>query len=75
MQVEAKFPRDVIKKGFQYEILDDGDVWMDMLNKRNLMAHTYDETKAKKAFDLIVAEYYQQLKKLQRFLSEKQNEQ
>ena len=59
--VDAQFPRDVIKKGFQYTILDDGDIWIDMLEKRNLMAHTYDETNAKIAYDLILKHFYPQL--------------
>ena len=41
--VVVKFPGDVIKEGFLYEVIKDGDVWMDMLQKRNLMSHTYDE--------------------------------
>ena len=74
MQVEAKFPREVIKKGFQYEIIDDGDIWMDMLEKRNLMAHTYDETKAQIAFNLITKQYFVQMEKLYQFFVQKQNE-
>src|SRR5437879_9911575 len=42
-KVEVKFPRDAIKEGFTYEIIKNGDVWMDMLQKRNLMSHTYNE--------------------------------
>lgn len=41
--VEVKFPRDTIKEAFKYELVDDGELWLDMLQKRNLMAHTYDE--------------------------------
>lgn len=41
--VEVKFPRETIKTGFQYEIISDGEIWMEMLEKRNLMAHTYDD--------------------------------
>ena len=74
MQVVVKFPREVIKKGFQYEIIDDGDIWMDMLEKRNLMAHTYDETKAQIAFELITRQYFEQMEKLYQFFLLKQNE-
>ena len=59
--VETQFPRDVIKKSFQYNILDSGDIWIDMLEKRNLMAHTYDETNAKIAYNLILKNFYPQL--------------
>lgn len=46
--VIVKFPRDTIEEGFRYELIKNGDVWMDMLEKRNLMSHTYDEQKARK---------------------------
>ncbi|HEV7350982.1 nucleotidyltransferase substrate binding protein [Telluribacter sp.] len=56
-QVSVKFPRDTIKEGFKYELLD-GEVWMDMLEKRNLMSHTYDEEAAELAYNLITTTYY-----------------
>jgi len=56
--VEAKFPREVIKAGFQYEIIADGDTWMDMLEKRNYLAHSYDEVQAEEAVHLIREKYY-----------------
>ncbi|HYG40054.1 MAG TPA: nucleotidyltransferase substrate binding protein [Cytophagales bacterium] len=59
--VMAKFPRDAIKEGFQYELIKNGDVWMDMLQKRNLMSHTYNEKNAKLAYNLIVNEYFSEL--------------
>lgn len=65
--VEANFPRDVIKSAFQYKILSDGEMWMDMLDKRNLMAHTYDQDQAEKAYETIVKVYYQQIQELMRF--------
>ena len=42
---EVKTPRDSIKTAFQNGIIDNGDIWIDMLEKMNLMLHTYDETK------------------------------
>lgn len=73
-QVDVKFPRDVIKRGFQYEIIDKGDTWMDMLQKRNLMAHTYDEKLAKIAIELITTNYYAQLKLLYEWFKDKTHE-
>jgi len=35
-------PRNVIKEAFAAKILRDGQVWIDMLNHRNLLSHTYD---------------------------------
>jgi len=62
--VIAKFPREVIKEAFAYHILDDGDFWMDMLNKCNLMTHTYNETNARLALSLIRNSYFNELQKL-----------
>ena len=59
--VSVKFPRDTIKEGFMYEIIKDGDIWMDMLQKRNLMSNTYDEKNAELAYNLIVNDYFVEL--------------
>jgi len=32
--VPASFPREVIKTAFQYELIEDGEAWMDMLEKK-----------------------------------------
>jgi len=56
-EVIAKFPRDVIKEAFNHELILDGDVWLDMLQKRNLMSHTYNEKNAELAFQLILNDY------------------
>lgn len=72
MQVaDAKFPREVIKQGFQYDLIDDGDVWIDMLEKRNLMAHAYDEAAAQTAHELIKKQYFEQLEKMYHLFGQK----
>ena len=35
-------PRHVIREAFTARLIDDAEVWTDMLVDRNLMAHTYD---------------------------------
>lgn len=62
--VAVRFPRDTIKEAFKYEIVDDGELWLDMLQKRNLMAHMYDESTAELAFKLIADQYYSALKQV-----------
>lgn len=59
--VEVSFPRDILKKAFEHDLLDEGDGWMDMLEKRNLMAHAYDETRAELAYELIKKDYFKLL--------------
>lgn len=59
--VDVKYPRDTIKESFSFQLIKNGDVWMDMLDKRNLMSHTYDDKTAELAYRLIVDVYYQAL--------------
>jgi len=67
-EIIAKFPRDVIKQAFHYEILEEGEIWMDMLKKRNLFAHTYDEQKAKIASALITNSYFKAVTQVFKYL-------
>lgn len=66
--VDAKFPREVVKQAFHYDIIENGDIWMDMLEKRNLIAHTYNEENFKLAVSAIVSSYYPALKQLHNHL-------
>ncbi|AYD46317.1 nucleotidyltransferase substrate binding protein [Arachidicoccus soli] len=59
--VQVQFPRDTIKESFLYQIITEGDIWMDMLQKRNLMSHTYNKENAEIAYRLIVGEYFDAL--------------
>jgi nucleotidyltransferase substrate binding protein (TIGR01987 family) len=69
--VEVNFPREVLKTAFSYDMIEDGDIWIDMLEKRNLMSHTYDRKNAELAYLLIKNTYFDKLKNLEEFLSEK----
>ena len=64
----VKSPRETLKLAFQQEMLADGVIWMDMLEKRNLIAHTYDEKLAQQAYDLIVKGYFMPIKELVNWL-------
>jgi len=50
-------PRSVIKQAFAAKIVQDGQVWMDMLDQRNLMSHTYDDEAFQIAFSSISRSY------------------
>ncbi|HHW47184.1 MAG TPA: nucleotidyltransferase [Clostridiaceae bacterium] len=54
----VRSPRNAIQTAFQVELISDGHTWIDALEKRNLMAHTYDEERAKEAEKLIREKYY-----------------
>lgn len=70
----VKSPRSVIKKAFEYELIEDGTLWMDILDSRNLLSHTYDEKLFKEAFTKIVQDYYPALKRVFEKLERLENE-
>lgn len=43
IEIAPVTPRNVVKSAFAARILPDGQVWIDMLDHRNLLAHTYDQ--------------------------------
>ncbi len=55
---EVKSPREAIKTAFQNGYINDGNVWIDALNNRNLSVHTYDEEMAKELTEKIRAQYF-----------------
>lgn len=55
--VEVSLPRDVIKQAFHHQLIKDGQIWIDMLQARNLMAHVYQEKAAEEAVKSI-RDYY-----------------
>lgn len=41
--IEAKNPRSVFKEAFAQKIISDENIWLDMIEQRNLSSHIYDE--------------------------------
>ena len=72
---DEKTPRSVIRRAFEIEYIteDEAETWLDSLDKRNLLSHTYDEKTAKAALDAIVEEYYPMLKKIYKNLKVEAN--
>lgn len=61
---EVKSPRATIQVAFQTELVSNGHGWIDALEKRNLMAHTYNEDFALEAEELIRKSYFPIIKDL-----------
>lgn len=55
---DVKSPRRAIQIAFQTGLISDGHAWVDALEKRNLMAHTYNEDAAREAEELIRGKYF-----------------
>lgn len=69
--MEVQFPRDVIKQSFSTQLIVDGTKWIQMLDKRNELTHTYNQEQAQRAIQIIREQYfplleqvYQTLKKI-----------
>jgi len=61
---DVKTPRAAIQTAFQIELIEDGHIFIDALEKRNLMSHTYDEEVVKVVETLVRNDYYPALMKL-----------
>lgn len=67
-------PRSVVKEAYANKIIDDGELWLDMLEDRNLTSHTYDEIIANTIRDNIINKHFNLLKKLEKEMELRINE-
>jgi len=67
--VDARLPREVLKQAFATGLVDDGQLWIDMLEQRNLMAHTYHQARALQAAHQISDSFWPALAGLERSLT------
>jgi nucleotidyltransferase substrate binding protein (TIGR01987 family) len=56
--------RDATREAFKGGLIENGEIWMDMIKSRNLSTHTYNEDTAQKLIKVIPI-YYQEFLKLQ----------
>jgi nucleotidyltransferase substrate binding protein (TIGR01987 family) len=66
-------PRQVLKDAFAAKILADGQVWINMLDNRNLLSHTYDSSVFEAAVEAIASSYLPAMQNLRRFFAGKIN--
>jgi len=50
--------RDATRFAFKFEIILNGEAWMDMIKTRNKAVHTYDEATAKNVIDKTALVFY-----------------
>lgn len=56
--------KDVVREAFKIGLIENGDVWMEMIKSRNLTSHTYDEATIEEIINLITDKYYYEFNKL-----------
>ncbi|NOX19512.1 MAG: nucleotidyltransferase [Chlorobi bacterium] len=66
--------KDATRKAFKYNLIENGDVWMNMIISRNKTSHTYNEEIATEIVDEIINNYYSEFEKLSSKFAELANE-
>lgn len=61
-------PKNVVKQAFAARIISDGQLWVDMLDCRNLLAHTYDAAVVDHAVREMAERFLRGLDELYEFL-------
>jgi nucleotidyltransferase substrate binding protein (TIGR01987 family) len=65
--LEQNTPRNVIKQAFAAKIISNGQLWIDILDCRNQMSHTYDEAAFAKAVHEIAQRFLPAFAELHQF--------
>ena len=60
-------PRIVIKEAFAAKLLDDAQVWIDMMLHRNLLSHTYDSSVFEEVLHVVADRYFASFAHLHEF--------
>jgi nucleotidyltransferase substrate binding protein (TIGR01987 family) len=63
-------PRQVLKDAFAAKVTHEGQVWMAMLDHRNLLSHTYNPMVFEQAVEAIQQSYLPALERLHAFLQQ-----
>jgi nucleotidyltransferase substrate binding protein (TIGR01987 family) len=69
LRIAPVTPREVIRQAAAAGILADGQVWIDMLDHRNLLAHNYDGVVLGEVTDTLAARYFPAMEQLREFLA------
>ena len=57
-------PRENIKLAYKYEIISDGELWIEIMLSRNSLTHLYDQRESRKIYDKIKTEYIKAFREL-----------
>lgn len=63
--------RDAVKEAFSNGLIAKSDIWLDMIKKRNLTVHTYNEETTDKILVAIIDDYYPEFVQLKNTLQAK----
>lgn len=69
--IDIKTPRDSLKEAFRVEIIDDEEIFLDMLEDRNRTSHIYSKEVSEEIFNRIKLYYIKGIEKVLKELKEK----
>tara|TARA_Y100000389_G_scaffold186385_1_gene206696 strand:+ start:4520 stop:4915 length:396 start_codon:yes stop_codon:yes gene_type:complete len=58
--------KDTSREAFNLGLINNGEIWMDMIVSRNMTSHTYNEETTIKIISAIKDNYFQELQKLEK---------
>lgn len=64
-------PREVLKESYAHNLIDNGDIWINMMLARNSLSHLYDEEESRKIYNDIKNKYIFEIEKLVKFIEYK----
>ena len=57
-------PRETLQNAYQYNLISNGEEWINMMLARNSLSHLYDEEKSREIYVKIKEKYIKLLKDL-----------
>lgn len=70
IQQNTGSPREVLKESFANKLIDNGDIWINMMLARNSLSHLYDEENLREIYIEIKEKYIYEIEKLVEKLKE-----
>ena len=67
-EAETGSPRDILRLAYEHNFISDYEIWADMLRKRNVTRHVYNEEEIDELISLIESDYLYYLRDLYRSL-------
>ena len=68
--IEANSPRGCIREGWKQGLIPDAQEWLEMMEKRSLSSHTYDENVAREIYREVKARYVVLLEALDQLMTD-----
>jgi len=73
--IKVSGSRDAVKESFKIDLINDGQVWLEMIETRNNTSHTYDKEIAENTVSDIVEKYFSEFVDLEIKMKNLLNEQ